>query len=180
MTGRSLPEWIGATPDTPIPPRVEMGEDLAIYEPRLLAKLVVAEDGCWNWTGAHCPKRYGHMKVGPKYEKAHRLAYRLYVGPIPPGMVVCHRCDNPPCANPAHLWVGTPRDNIHDCIAKGRQRTGQTFGEKNHFSKLTDREVQAIRRAPTGYGTGVALARQYGVRDTTICEIRKGRSRRLG
>jgi hypothetical protein len=75
---------------------------------------------CWEWRGS---KRngYGCITVDGKTQAAHRVVYELLVEPIPEGMFVCHKCDNPPCCNPAHLFLGTAKDNCHDMIDKGRQ-----------------------------------------------------------
>lgn len=75
------------------------------------------DDACWPWLGARDPKGYG--QAGKRW-RAHRVAMFLTNGPIPPGMFVCHHCDNPPCCNPAHLFIGTVTDNMRDCAAKGR------------------------------------------------------------
>jgi hypothetical protein len=85
--------------------------------------------GCWPWMGARERNGYGQLgnRILRKHLKAHRVAYELAVGPIPEGFLVCHACDNPPCCNPSHLFVGTGADNTHDMIAKGRGR--------NQFSK---------------------------------------------
>ena len=75
---------------------------------------------CWPWAGLQAEVRPGfkYGRYGGRY--AHRLSWERHCGPIPSGMVVCHRCDNPPCVNPAHLFLGTQRDNIHDSVQKGR------------------------------------------------------------
>lgn len=80
-------------------------------------------DECWEWQGARNSKGYGELgrAKGKKNEYAHRLAYRIHYGSISEGMFVLHRCDNPPCCNPRHLFEGTPQDNTDDMIAKGRQ-----------------------------------------------------------
>jgi len=83
-------------------------------------------DACWIWRGSTTAYGYGNIRVGGRGTQvaiyAHRLAYEYFVGPIPPGLLVCHACDNPPCTNPAHLWLGTPADNMHDRDRKGRHR----------------------------------------------------------
>lgn len=79
-------------------------------------------DACWPWTGMVSPRRgYGRLKTDSNHEiRPHRIAYALVNGPIPAERLVCHRCDNPLCCNPAHLWLGSDGDNVQDAIAKGR------------------------------------------------------------
>lgn len=89
---------------------------------RLLSKIAVdQETGCWNWQGAKS-KGYGILSSAFKKppHKAHRLSYELHVGPIPDGLVVRHKCDNPACCNPKHLLLGTQRDNARDAVARNR------------------------------------------------------------
>lgn len=80
---------------------------------------------CWEWVGASANRgtkgrNYGVFWLGGKLEVSHRVSWVMERGPIPPGMLVCHRCDNPPCVRPDHLFLGTPTDNMQDMIAKGR------------------------------------------------------------
>ena len=77
-------------------------------------------DDCWPWLKGKDRKGYGQTTIAYQHHRAHRLAWELANGPIPAGLCVLHRCDNPPCCNPGHLWLGTQRDNAHDAIAKGR------------------------------------------------------------
>ena len=81
----------------------------------------VTETGCWIWTGALNRHRgYGRLRFKDKEIKAHRYSWELHNGPIPDGLQVLHKCDTPACVNPDHLWLGTHKENMHDCIKKGR------------------------------------------------------------
>jgi hypothetical protein len=80
---------------------------------------VQKSDGCWLWNGRNGPPA-ARMLIAGRFELAHRVSWRLHFGEIPAGKYVCHHCDNPPCVRPDHLFVGTPRDNMRDMIAKGR------------------------------------------------------------
>jgi len=99
--------------------------------------------GCWNWQKYTSTKGYGMVRVGGELWHAHRASYSIFKGPIPPGKVVLHSCDNPACANPYHLRVGTQKDNILDMHRKGRQANRQ--GSSNGKSKLTEGAVVRIR-----------------------------------
>lgn len=85
-----------------------------------LNKLVVTEKGCWEWHKVSGTNSYGNVRFEGKAWSTHRLAYTLFVGEIPDGLFVCHHCDNPPCCNPKHLFVGTHEDNFEDMIWKNR------------------------------------------------------------
>lgn len=126
---------------------------------------------CWEWRGANKGNGYGHTSRGP----AHRRAYELMVGPIPSGMDVCHRCDNRPCINPDHLFVGTRADNMADCARKGRTargaRLGDRRGENGPAAKLTATQVRAIRASSLPSGR---LGDLYGVSADNIRRIRRG------
>jgi len=72
-------------------------------------RLTRTAHGCWEWTGARDQNGYGNLRIAGLWYKAHRYAYELTHGPVPDGMKVCHRCNNPPCCRPDHLWLGTDR-----------------------------------------------------------------------
>jgi hypothetical protein len=87
----------------------------------ILEKRNVTPEGCWEWTGGRNPNGYGKTTLHNRTTVVHRLSYEHFVGPIPNGFHVCHHCDNPPCFNPEHLFVGTPKENDDDMRAKGRE-----------------------------------------------------------
>jgi len=128
--------------------------------------------GCWLWSGPPAANGYGQLGVGRKVIKAHRFSYSRFCGEIPDGLFVCHRCDVRLCVNPAHLFLGTRRDNVNDMVAKGRQRKGpvpKTQGERHYAAKLNVAAVHEIRRTS---GALRAMAERYGVSRSLISQIR--------
>lgn len=137
-------------------------------------------DGCWEWAGTKSRAGYGYFKKPVrKHIYAHRFSWELAYGPIPEGMYVCHRCDNPPCVNPRHLFLGTAQDNTDDCVAKGRKSNLPPLprrGEAHGGARLTAKQVAEIRDAwaqPHGQrsGLGRRLAFEYGVSRQLISAI---------
>ena len=117
--------------------------------------------GCWEWRGGRQPFGHGYVNYGGAGVLAHRLAYETWVGPIPDGHVVRHKCDNPPCINPDHLETGTLADNARDMVERDR-----------FFSKLTREDVLEIRQGLSMPGISqYHLADVYGVSASTISRI---------
>ena len=137
------------------------------FKARFFAKTKKRKNGCLEWTGAQV---YGHIGLDGKTYRAHRLAYEMENGKIPKGKYVCHACDNPGCVNPEHLWLGTQKENMGDCVAKNRSDVFR--GEKSVSSKLTEKDVLEIRKAPSEV-SHICLAQKYGVNQTTIGSIRR-------
>ena len=143
---------------------------------RFIEKIeICGPDECWEWLASTNADGYGQLKVNGKVEKAHRLAWEFWRGPIPDGLCVLHHCDNPPCCNPRDLWLGTKADNAHDRDTKGRRVP--PAGELNGRAKLTARQVATIyRRFYAGGVTKRALGLEYGVSDTQVRDITNGKS----
>jgi hypothetical protein len=131
-------------------------------------------NGCWVWHAATCGKRtYGSFCVGKgKIKAAHRAAYEIYCAPISAGAHVLHRCDNPRCVNPEHLFLGTHAENMADMKEKGR-RKGVTAGEQNGRSVLTRSLAAEVLAFDGSYNEA---ARRFGVHKSTIARIRTGRA----
>ncbi len=135
---------------------------------------VQGADDCWPWKAYRMPHGYGVHSLSPKEPKrealVHRIAWLLEHGSIPMGVHVLHRCDNPPCCNPAHLFLGTQADNIADMVAKSRQQSGERSGK----AKLTWVQVREIRRRFAAREASFAeLSSAYGVGRQAIDKIVK-------
>ena len=143
------------------------------YIDRFWSKVVKTPSGCWEWAGARNMRGYGKITVNGKKWSTHRLSMIL-AGHDIAGLLVCHHCDNPPCVNPDHLFVGTQQDNMTDMTNKGRSR-----------HPLTNDEARAIRsearfgvRGRYGNGNITELARRYNVARSTIGDIARHKTYR--
>jgi len=130
---------------------------------------------CLEWTKARSSAGYGQKWSGGKTKYLHRLTWEEYNGPIPAGMKVLHKCDNPPCYEITHLFLGTSKDNAIDMAKKGRQTFQKNpekhpRGRKHHNAKFTEDEIRKIRASPDSMR---ALARKYNVSFATMQSIVK-------
>lgn len=117
------------------------------------------ENGCWKWCGPARPDGYGRVGASGTRVLAHRLAYETWVGPIPEGHVVRHKCDSPPCINPDHLETGTQQDNVQDMHRRRRRQETKIYADR--YEELHELyEVQRLRQ--------VDIARLWGVEQSTI------------
>lgn len=146
---------------------------------RIERHIRVLASGCHEWTGDTFPDGYARIWMQdfprPKGRRAHRIVWEMVNGPIPAGMMVCHKCDNKRCVNPDHLFLGTALDNARDREKKGRQLHPE--GEENHQSKLSARDVRDIRWEVSQRGTSYAeLAARYGVSTSAIGRCVRGKT----
>lgn len=147
------------------------------FRDRLLGKIKRTNNECWEFTGFRMSNGYGRISGhGGKSVLVHRGSWTEFCGSIPPGMCVLHRCDNPPCVNPAHLFLGTSQDNTNDMIAKCRkvnavvQPTKQ--GERHHNAKLTESQVLEIRARRKENHRVLAL--EFGIGRVHVRRILRG------
>ena len=130
-----------------------------------------APNGCWLWTACIVSGGYGIFRFEDRGQAAHRIAWKLLIGPIPNGLQICHNCpggDNPACVNPDHLFLGTQKDNIQDCIAKGRWNPPKIFGESNPNHKLSIPDVTLIRELASQGISFREIGRRFGVTHGTV------------
>lgn len=129
-----------------------------------------AESCCWEWRAAKNACGYGRFKLEGRNCLAHRVSYLLHNGSIPDGLHVLHRCDNRGCVNPGHLFLGTHQDNMADMNAKGRHHSLSLSGEKNGASKLSEDDVQTIRRLNRSQSE---IARRFGVSQSLVSQVQR-------
>lgn len=170
--------WSASTLTAALTATTEGGSAMtAIHDDRTIARFwakvnVRGPDECWEWTAYRLDKGYGVFHAD-KVVRAHVFAYEVTVGSRR-DLCVLHTCDNPPCCNPGHLWLGTNQDNVDDKMSKGRHNCGR--GDGCGRSKLSSVEVQQIRMLITEGMTNVAIGRMFGVSDVNISCIRHGKS----
>jgi hypothetical protein len=150
-----------------------MGRLNASVSTRLLSR-IVKKDGCWGWAGYKDAGGYGRLMTPDGPARAHRLSYEYHSGPICDGGYVLHKCDNPECTNPDHLYVGTHDDNMADKAARGRVFTGERpRGEQHRRSKLTADDVRRLRGSQE---SNASIARSLGVSAVAVRLARIGQT----
>ncbi len=162
----------GCSRTNPFPPQPSILSIHTTEQPSVSVRFfkhVTKTATCWEWNSgtARGGRGYGVFRYKTRVITAHRVAYMLYVGDIPPNLCVLHTCDNPKCVNPAHLFLGTQQDNMADRDNKNRQ----VRGERCVLSKLTESEVLSIRHFHKNGESGRQLARRYSVCHRTINRV---------
>lgn len=137
--------------------------------------------GCWLWAGGLSTTGYGRLKIEGKWQRAHRVSYRLAYGAIPEGLVICHRCDTPACVNPAHLFAGTHAENMADMVRKGRGNwasgcSGFPAGSAHPNARLTEAAIAAIRSRLSLGEKPASVAASFGVQSRAIRDVARGRT----
>ena len=138
---------------------------------RFWSKVDQPDEGCWLWQSTMFSQGYGCFKASGKMCKAHRIAYTYVHGPIPDGLVVCHACDNRRCVRPAHLFLGTTRDNALDAKRKGRLASGDRNGARLHPERMTTGDKHWSHLHPErfeGEGNGRAILTVNQVEDIRV------------
>lgn len=156
---------------------------------KLLSNIKIVEStGCWEWQGGRDKpplKPYGNLYTGGSecVIKAHRFSFALFKGEIPKGVLVLHKCDNPPCCNPAHLFLGSHKENTQDMFNKGRQhvRAGvkrpDMAGTNSRNAKLNDESVRKMRSMYVPHVFGChRIAKLFGVTKATAMKAIRGES----
>jgi hypothetical protein len=143
---------------------------------RLLAKCERATSGCLEWQGYLNPKGYGKIARGGNVADfgmtyVHIAAYELFIGPVPAGMEVCHSCDNRPCCEPTHLFLGTHKQNMEDMVAKSRQARG----ERSAASKLKPSDIVEIRERARRFEQQKTIAASFGLHPSHVSRIVGGK-----
>ncbi len=146
-------------------------------EERFFKYTVKQKFGCWLWIGSMTRGNYGIIRPtrSRKMLRVHRVSWIIHKGPIPAGLCVLHKCDNPPCVNPDHLFLGTLKDNTQDMLRKNRTVRYLRKGERS--GKLTWAKVRKIRAILTSNRqTQKEIAEEFGVSEETICSISRGKT----
>lgn len=153
-----------------------MLEQLRFNAARFFYKVTVEENNCCTWEAARQGRGYGHFWLNGHHMLAHRVSWVIHYGPIPEGMMVLHRCDNPGCVNPQHLFLGSQQENMLDMISKGRHSRIAPRGEKSGSAKLKTTDVIKMREWRRDGIKLKFISTYFGVSVPTVCQITTGQT----
>ena len=144
----------------------------------LSERVLVTPSGCWEWQGRRQRQGYGTVDLRKhswpeRVVMVHRLVYSICVEAIPDGLDVLHRCDNPPCCRPDHLFLGSNLDNVADKVAKGRHRSPS--GEAHGMARMTAELVMSVRRRAAAGESYASIARDIGFSATQVSDVARGK-----
>lgn len=148
-------------------PQISDPHVIATFEKRYEAE---PNTGCWLWLGALFNNGYGQFRIESRTQLAHRVAFAIYKSAIPPKWHVLHKCDNPLCVNPSHLYLGTHQQNMEDRGKRGRSRGGSLVGIACPWAKLTEDAVRAIR---SDSRSATIAADTYGISESQFYRIKR-------
>jgi len=145
----------------------------ALPEDRFFKKVLIAPfHECWEWLAYKSWDGYGYFNSGKRNELAHRFSYRMFIGEIPISLCVLHKCDNPSCVNPEHLFIGTNDDNVKDKV----QKTRQACGERMNRGSATAEDVAEIRRMHASGIRQSCICRLFKISSGSVSKIINGKS----
>jgi len=142
-----------------------------LMKEKIESSISINEKGCWIWNKSKHRQGYGNLNYKKIPSLAHRVSWMVYVGEIPNGIKVCHRCDIPSCVNPQHLFLGTQKDNVNDAVLKGKFE-GRRQGKRRN--KLTINQVNEIRHLSSQGKQRKELEKLFCVSQTCIAKILTG------
>ncbi len=145
---------------------------------RIKANIEVDSNGCWLWKGSCAKEGYGQISVHNQPRALHVVSYEVFIGPVPEGHEVCHKCDVRRCGHPEHFFAGTRAANVRDMWSKDRaSRPPRITGERHALATLTDGQVAEIRKLRSSDIPQRVIAKQFGVSQSTVWRIAHGKTR---
>ena len=154
-----------------------MSAQLRPSDSQYCERILVDANGCWMWAGPRSVHGRAILNINGRSKYAYRVVWEELKGPIPDGLQCCHKCDEPACVNPEHIFLGTAKDNMRDCAAKGRIRGGSPKGDANRMTKFADALIAQMRSELAHGARQIDLVRAYGISRSHANRIARGLAR---